>query len=227
MSTVIILQARMNSSRLPGKILMDLDGKPVLQRVIERLKKFRYADNLIVATTDSPKDDDTCKLLDILGQKYFRGSESNVLERYYLCATKHAATQIIRATADDPLTDISLLEMMFESHLKKQADYTTTSGFPIGVQEEIVTYDALKRCYEKSTKENHFEHVLEYIQENVSLFNINRIEATGLLNREDVRVTLDTKEDYRIIEEYYKNCHNIEDIDTKKIIEMWDEFYGN
>ncbi|WP_372998799.1 cytidylyltransferase domain-containing protein [Sulfurimonas sp.] len=222
MKTVIILQARMNSSRLPGKILMNLNGKTVLERVIERLKTFSKADDLIVATTNTSNDDSTCELLEKIGVKYFRGSEDNVLERYYLCAKENDATQIIRATADDPLTDISLLDKMFTTHLYLECDYTFTSGYPIGVQEEIVTFNALKKCYKNSTKENHFEHVLEYIFENKSDFNINEVIAPKELNREDVRVTLDTKEDFEIIKKYYSKYNYLE-LESEEIIKIWDE----
>lgn len=222
MKTVIILQARMNSSRLPGKILMSLNGKTVLERVIERLKTFSKADDLIVATTNTFNDDVTCKLLDKIDVKYFRGSEHNVLKRYYLCALEYEATQIIRATADDPLTDIELLEKMFSSHLEHESDYTFSSGYPVGVQEEIVTFNALKKCYKKSTKENHFEHVLEYIQENKNEFKTNILKAPKELDRENVRVTLDTQIDYDIVNKYYHKINNVLDVTSKDIIEFWD-----
>ncbi len=221
MKTVIILQARMNSSRLPGKILMSLNGKTVLERVIERLKTFSKADDLIVATTNTFNDDVTCKLLDEIDVKYFRGSEHNVLKRYYLCALEYEATQIIRATADDPLTDINLLEYMFDKHITKGSDYTYTSGYPVGVQEEIVTFGALRKCYENSTKKNHFEHVLEYILENNKDFIIDNIIAPESLNREDVRVTVDTKEDFEIVKKYFFDKDYTLSLDTKKIIEKW------
>jgi spore coat polysaccharide biosynthesis protein SpsF len=226
MKTVVILQARMSSSRLPGKILMDLAGKTVIERVIDRLYTFTKLDDLIVATTDSFKDDITCELLDKFNIKYFRGSENNVLERYYLCAKENNATQIIRATADDPLSDISLLEYMFTSHIISSSDYTFSTGYPIGVQEEIVTFSSLEQCYNKSTKDNHFEHVLEYIVENEDEFIINNIIANKEINRKDVRVTLDTCDDYDVICEYYNNIGNINSITTTEIIKYWDYLHA-
>lgn len=220
--TVIILQARMNSSRLPGKILLKLNGLTVLEHIIERLKTFRGADELIVATTDTAKDDITSEIAQNAGAGIFRGSENNVLERYYFCARECNADQIIRTTADDPLTNIELLEMMFDSHCKKAADYTCTEGFPVGVQEEIVTFDALSKCYKFSNKDNHFEHVLEFIPENPELFQINVLHAEGKLRRPDVRVTLDTGKDFDIIKKYYNHFADTKRLSIGDIIDFWD-----
>ncbi len=222
MKTSIILQARMNSSRLPGKIALKIKGKTVLEHVITRLKTFKRAEDLIVATTDNSKDDLTCEISKTMGAKVFRGSEDNVLERYYLCAKENGVEQIIRATADDPLTSIELLNKMFDSHFKTNADYTYSEGYPIGVQEEIVSFEALNKCYELSCKRNHFEHVLEYILENPTDFKINKLSAEGKMNRPDIRVTLDTEEDFRIIEKYYNYYEDILNLSILNIIEFWE-----
>lgn len=222
MKTVIILQARMNSSRLPGKIMLKLRGRTVLEHIVERLSTFTRADDLVVATTDSPNDDITCDVCDKIGAKTFRGSEENVLERYFLCAKEHGADQVIRATADDPLTNIALLDRMFDGHLAKNADYTYSDGFPIGVQEEIVRFEALQKCYELSCKPNHFEHVLEYIMENQDDFVVNLVQAEGIHKRPDVRVTLDTQDDFEVISKYYDHFENVLDISMEDIIDFWD-----
>ncbi len=222
MKTVIILQARMNSSRFPSKIALNLNGLTVIEQVIKRLKSFDKADELIVATTDSCQDDITCALAEKSRVRYFRGSESNVLGRYFDCAKENDADQIIRATADDPLTSIDLLNKMYESHLDKCAEYTYSEGYPIGVQEEIVTFEALSKCYELSSKVNHFEHVLEYILENQNEFTVNLIKAKGKVNRPDVRVTLDTKNDFERIIKYYTVFENTVDLSIERIISFWD-----
>ncbi len=222
MKTDIILQARMNSSRLPGKIAMRLKGRTVLEHVIDRLKMFDRADDIIVATTSTEADDLTCAIAGNAGVKVFRGSEDNVLERYYLCAKEYNADQVIRATADDPLTSIELLNAMYDSHMEKTADYTYSDGYPIGVQEEIVSFEALERCHALSYKQNHFEHVLEYILENESDFRVNLLSAPIELNRPDVRITLDTIDDFRIIEKYYNSFDNIKTITIHDIIEYWE-----
>jgi spore coat polysaccharide biosynthesis protein SpsF len=221
--TVIILQARMSSSRLPGKIMLKLKGKTVLEHIIGRLSTFKQADDLIVATTDTPKDDITREISEKMGVKVFRGSEENVLERYFMCAKEAGAEQIIRATADDPLTSIELLNIMFDSHLKTNADYTYSDGFPIGIQEEIVKFEALQKCYELSYKPNHFEHVLEYILENENYFSINKIQAEGEMKRPDIRVTLDTEEDYHIINKYYNHFEDLLSVSMHDIISYWDQ----
>ncbi|HOW53957.1 MAG TPA: hypothetical protein PLR60_04805 [Syntrophorhabdaceae bacterium] len=223
MKTVIILQARMNSSRLPGKIMLKLKGKTVLEHVVGRLQTFTRADDLVVATTDSPRDDVTYEVCDKIGAKVFRGSEENVLERYFMCAKEHGADQVIRATADDPLTNIALLNKMFDSHLGNNADYTYSDGFPIGVQEEIVRFEALQKCYELSYKPNHFEHVLEYIIENQDDFAVSLIKAEGILRRPDVRITLDTREDFEVISKCYDHFENILNVSMENIIDFWDQ----
>ena len=223
MKTVIILQARMNSSRLPGKIALKLKGKTVLEHVVARLKTFEQADDLIVATTSTSTDDITCEIAKKTGVKAFRGSEENVLERYFLCAQENGADQIVRATADDPLTSIELLRMMYASHVRKNADYTCSEGFPVGVQEEIVSFDALQRCYELSNLPNHFEHVLEYIIENPASFYINAVMAEGALNRPDIRVTLDTEEDFDYITTSYEYFENTVVLSLKDMVCFWDD----
>lgn len=222
MDAIIIIQARANSSRLPAKIFLDLNGKTVLQNVVERLKKVKFAQKIIVATTDNFYDDLTVELCEKIGVEYYRGSELNVLERYYHCAKKIGKPKnIVRATSDDPLTSISLLNTMYKEHINNKRDYTTTSGFPIGVQEEIVTFEALEKCYINSTKPEHFEHVLEYITDNPKFFNIGVIKATPKENREDIRVTLDTVLDYVNI---YKIRQKIDDsFDNEEIICAWDK----
>lgn len=223
MKTVIILQARMNSSRLPGKIALKFRGLTVLEHVINRLQAFEQADELIVATTDTPLDDMTCEIAHRAGVCVFRGSENNVLERYFLCAVQNGADQIVRATADDPLTSIALLKKMYESHIHKNADYTYSEGFPIGVQEEIVTFEALQRCYQLSYKPNHVEHVLEYIVENPKDFNLNLLKAEGELNRPDVRVTLDTEEDFLRLNKYFVHFDAILEVSIRNVIDFWDQ----
>lgn len=225
MKTVIILQARMNSSRLPGKAALKLSNKSVLAHVITRLKNFSKADQLVLATTTAAMDDQICSIGQECRIPVFRGPEENVLERYYLCAKTYGADQIIRATADDPLTSIELLEKMFARHMACNADYTCAEGYPVGVQEEIVTFGALDRCYRFSDRPNHFEHVLEYIPEHPQDFRINVVNAEGKERRPDIRVTLDTAADFEVLQSYADNFKNMERISMMEIVDFWDRIW--
>lgn len=220
---IAILQARMGSSRLPGKTLMPLGGKPVLTRVVERLRQVNFLSQIIVATTTSDRDNAICAAAEEMGLSVFRGSENNVLDRYYRCAQEYGASQIVRATADDPLTSPKLLEQMWQEHLAGGYDYTTTSGFPVGVQEEIVTFEALERCHKHSTLPNHFEHVLEYIQENPDRFSIGTVKAPQHLSRPEVRVTLDTENDYLFLTKLFDRFgEESTAFEIKELIAFWD-----
>lgn len=218
--TGIILQARMGSSRLPGKVLKKIGEKNLLEHIFYRLSYLKHDVKLVVATTTLEKDDviaDFCLSKDI---ECFRGSEENVLERYYLCAKKHGFTHIVRLTGDNPFTDIEELDNLIDLHLNTGADYTHSFGvLPIGVGAEIFTFKALEDSYLNATKDNHREHVNEYIQENPDLFDISVLQVSAEKNKPEIRLTIDTEDDYR------KACQIIKTgnegyLTTEKVIEI-------
>jgi spore coat polysaccharide biosynthesis protein SpsF len=193
----MIIQARMGSSRLPGKILKPVGNRTLLEHIFFRLAFLKHPVKTILATSISSKDDiveEYCKDNNVT---CFRGSEENVLERYYLCAQKYDFKHIIRLTADNPFYDIEEIDNLIDLHLASGADYSHSFAYlPHGTGAEIFTFDALERSYRNGHKPNHIEHVNEYITDNPELFKIEVLSVPKEKNRPDIRLTVDTQEDY-------------------------------
>jgi spore coat polysaccharide biosynthesis protein SpsF len=205
MKVVAIIQARMGSSRLPGKVLKDLGGKSVLTRVVTRVRQAERLDNVLVATSDQPGDDviaDECARLSV---PCFRGNEADVLDRYYQAAVKVGADAIVRVTADCPLIDPELIDSTVEAFLDRKADYATNAlvvTYPPGLDVEAVTFAALD-CAWRSAKEAYQRtHVTPYFYENPGQFKIVSLTADGDYSK--YRWTLDTPEDLELIRSVYR-----------------------
>ena len=213
MKVGIILQARMGSARLPGKVLMTLAGKPMLWHIIERLKQARRADAMIVATSDKISDREVVELAKECGASYFIGSESDVLDRYYRAAEEFKLDHIVRATADNPLVDPEEADELISLHLATAADYTSNmsqsdSGLPMGVGVEIFSFGALKKSWLEGKSEDHREHVDEYILQNPANFNIQVLQAPESKHSPQLRLTVDTEEDMSLIRHIYDRFYH-------------------
>lgn len=221
--TGIVLQARMGSTRLPGKVLKELSGRFMLSHIIERLKKVANAEVLIVATSTTAADDAIEKYCSQEGVACFRGDESDVLDRYYRAAIKFKLTNIVRATADNPFVDPMEIDRLIGLHKKTGADYTHSFGaLPIGVGAECFTFAALERSWKEGMKPNHREHVNEYIQENPALFQIEALPVSPDKTAPELRLTVDTPEDFKKAEAIYAKLYrpgNI--ISIVEVIRFW------
>lgn len=216
----IIIQARMGSTRLPGKVMKNIGDKTLLEHIIFRISRLKNSVKIVIATSNLEKDDeieDFCKQNDI---SFFRGSELNVLERYHLCAKENKFDHIVRLTGDNPFIDIEELDNLIELHLNSQADYSRSFAvLPKGVGSEIFTFEALEQSYKYGFKENHKEHVNEYIEENEDKFKIVELEVKSEKNRPDISLTVDTGDDYNKACFIVQNSKN-EYISTEKAIEL-------
>ncbi len=194
----VIIQARMGSTRLPGKVLKPIGDKTLLEHILYRFSRAKRDDlKIIVATSLQPENDQIEALCGKLGIACFRGSEDNVLERYTFCAREYNLDVIVRMTADDPFVDIDELERMLAERERENADFAICcDDLPLGVGTEVFTRDALEKTYRESTMPHHFEHVDEYMLENPQIFRTLRMPVKGDKNRPDVRLTVDTAEDY-------------------------------
>lgn len=194
----IIIQARMGSTRLPGKILKNIGTKNLLEHILFRLSRLKQQVRIVIATSDTEKDnlvEEFCMKNNVL---CFRGSELNVLERYYVCAKQYNFDHIVRLTGDNPFTDIVELDNLISLHLNSHADYSRSFAvLPKGVGAEIFTFKALETSHYKSSKPNHFEHVNEYIEENEAEYIISELTVLSDKNRPDLSLTVDTIEDYQ------------------------------
>jgi spore coat polysaccharide biosynthesis protein SpsF len=220
-NVVSIVQARMGSSRLPGKTLANLCGSPVLLHVIERLKKCNYIDTIVVATTINSEDDEIeffCKKNNV---ECFRGSSSDVLSRYALCAKKYNASSVVRITSDNPLIDSKIIDHVINLFLKGGFDYVANNiikTFPHGFDVEVFSNEALQISDKESTTFRDREHVTQYIRTSIDKFVINNIKSEK--NYSDIRITLDEQEDYNLIEHLiYTYGSNIEFSDIVRIFD--------
>lgn len=209
MKTVAIIQARMGSTRLPGKVMRPLCGKSVLEHVIDRVRASGAVDDILVATTDQPADDAIAMLAESLGATRFRGSEADVLSRYYFAALQGAADTVIRVTSDCPLFDGDLLRAMIEAFRRQRdgsnhVDYlsnTLNRTYPRGLDAEIFTFASLERAHREATQAFEREHVTPYIYNHPELFSLQNFARD--IDHSRYRWTLDTAEDWRLIEAIY------------------------
>jgi spore coat polysaccharide biosynthesis protein SpsF len=196
-----IIQARMGSSRLPDKVLMKLNNKnPQLYFVINQLQNCKSIGKIVVATTTLKEDNEIIEFLKKSNIDYFRGSSSNVLERYYQCAKNFSFDIIIRITADNPLIDPTIVDLAIEKFISNSFDYLTNTRkrtFPYGTEVEVFTFSALEKVYKNSTKAFELEHVTSYFYNNTEQFKIY-----DLINSEDLssfRWTVDEMNDLKLV----------------------------
>lgn len=193
----VIIQARMGSSRLPGKILKNIGQRSLLENILTRLQYLKHDVICVVATTIELQDNIVEKLCESQGVNCYRGSESDVLSRYYESATKYKFDHIVRLTADNPFVDIEELDKLIDFHLNGNYDYSDSFEFlPIGVGAEIFSFKALERSFREGLRSNHREHVNEYIHENKPLFKTGKISIPISKHQPNLRLTVDTQDDY-------------------------------
>ena len=195
--TGIIIQARTGSSRLPGKILKVIHDRTLLDHIIDRLAALRAEAVVVIATSTLPGDDAVEEFCRKKGVCCFRGSESNVLSRYYECAKQYGFDHIVRLTADNPFVGVEEVDRLIRYHTENGNDFTESfSQLPIGVGAEIFSFPALKTDMERASMPHHFEHVDEYILENMESFRTGTLPVAEQKNRPALRLTVDTQEDY-------------------------------
>lgn len=203
---IAVIQSRIGSTRLPGKVLLNLEGKTVLERVIERVKNSKLIKEVIVATTLLKEDLKIVKLCAEMGIKVYCGSGEDVLDRYFQVARILQPRHIVRITADCPLIDPKVIDGIIKLHLKEKADYTSNTlkaTFPDGEDVEVFTFQALKKAWKNARLFFEREHVTPYIRKHPALFKHANLSYAADLSRK--RWTLDEKEDYRFIKLIYKN----------------------
>ena len=216
MKRVIIVQARMTSSRLPGKVLMDLAGRPMLSQQFRRLRACRKVDEVMVATTTNASDDGIVAWARQEGVRCFRGSEENVLSRYLGAAREAKAELIVRITADCPLIDPEETDRVIEALETNQggSDYAANNlerTFPRGLDTEAFFMDALERVGRLASSASALEHVTFAIYaEHPQLFLIRSIKDRD--NNSDLRWTVDTRDDFAMVQTLYDQLDLAADI---------------
>lgn len=209
-----IIQARMSSARLPGKVLLPLAGKTVLQHVVERVKRARSLDTVILATTTEKEDDAIAKLCAKSGYDCFRGARDDVLSRYFETARQFKIDTIVRITCDNPFIDPHIIDEVVTAYQRGQCDYISNilpgvRTFPRGLDCEVFSFNALKTAHAKARETYEREHVTPYIHENkTGEFRIGpMVKSRGIYARPQYRLALDYAEDYELISYLYDRLY--------------------
>ncbi|MGD6940719.1 cytidylyltransferase domain-containing protein [Cytobacillus gottheilii] len=201
MDVIIIIQARMGSSRLPGKVLMPLGNTVVLDYVIARCQQIPKVKEVIIATSTLNQDDpieEWCQQNDVI---CFRGSEDDVLSRYYECSKQYKPDYVIRVTADCPFVDYHLAEDIINKMESQPTDIMDFKGeLPRGLVVEMVSYNALRYMFQHGKEDRHREHVTYYAKEEKHINQFKRTLYTipDNMKHSHLRITLDTEEDYEL-----------------------------
>ena len=210
MRVVAIIQARMSSERLPGKVLKKLNGMPMIHCIVNRVGMAKKVDNVIVATSEEITDDmlyDFCAQNDI---NIYRGDLNNVLKRYYDCATREKADIIIRLTGDNALIDAEIIDVAVDVFEKQAVDYLNyCEELPIGMHVEIFSYKALKRAMDEVDNSECKEHVTLYMYKNTDKFRCITYSEKEMTNHSTLRWTMDTQEDYELVSRIYQSFSTI------------------
>ena len=244
---VAIIQGRMSSSRLPGKILADIVGQPMLQRVFIRTSRSATVTETIFATTTDSTDDPVAEYCDFSGIPFTRGSQFDVLDRYYQTALQAKADVVVRITADCPVIDSGLIDDVVNTVISdqssvssKQFDFAANRlpppwgrTYPIGLDTEVCTFAVLKRAWKEAKEPQHREHVMPYFYEGVKLITDNRPLSTGISPRGfkvallhhttdfgDYRWTVDTPEDLEFMRQVYSHFDGRDDFSWKEVLDL-------
>jgi len=218
---IAIIQARMGSTRSPGKVLMDLGGKSVLSRVVDRLRRAKRLDEVVVATTNSDADDAIVRECHQLKVGYFRGSENDVLDRYQRAARACAAQVVVRITSDCPLIDPELVDETIGAFQQQRADYGSNvfpRTYPRGLDIEVFTTAALEQAWNDAQEAYQREHVTPYFYEHPELFRLASLR--GQVDYSQYRWTLDTAEDLVLLRTIYARFFNRDDFSWTKVIRL-------
>lgn len=211
MKIICIVQARVGSTRLPGKVLKKICGKTVLEHDINRLKQAKNIDEIVIATTTKKEDDAIVDEAKRLNVKYFRGSERDVLSRYYYAAKENKADIVIRVTSDCPCIDYQILDNMIKKYLNniENCDYmnnTIERTFPRGYDIEIFSFKCLKVAFEEAELDYEREHVTPYLYDSKNNFKVKCYKNN--IDYSKYRLTLDTQEDFEVIKRMYEELYS-------------------
>jgi spore coat polysaccharide biosynthesis protein SpsF len=218
---VAIIQARMGSTRLPGKVLKDLEGETVLARVVNRLRSARLIEELLVATSNLPADDAIVEECNRCVVPVFRGEENDVLDRYFRAAQFCRAEIVVRITSDCPLIDPEVTDKTIQAFIHERPDYASNAlirTYPRGLDTEVMTVQALERAWHSATQPYQRAHVTPYIYRHPEEFKI--LPVTGDADYSSYRWTLDTPEDLEFIRAIYTRFKNRGDFGWHDVLQI-------
>lgn len=222
MKLVAIIQARLGSTRLPGKALKDINGRTMLARVVRRAGRSSMIDKLVVATTEKKADDAIVSQCESLGVSTFRGSEEDVLDRYYQAARAFSADCVVRITSDCPLIDPEIIDRVLQAFLDDGLDYASNTlecTYPRGLDVEVFTFDALEKARREASEDFQHVHVTPYIYQHPEQFRI--LSVSGEENWSRYRWTVDTREDLALIRTVYAKIDRDDLFSWRDVLELF------
>jgi len=237
---IAVVQGRMGSSRLPGKILADIAGQPMLSRVYIRTSRAATVTETVFATTTDSNDDPVAEYCDFGGIPFTRGNQFDVLDRYYQAAKEFNADVVVRITADCPVIDPDLIDDAVNTLLGGEYDFVANRlpppfgrTYPIGLDTEVCIFTALETAWKDAKETFHREHVMPYLYEGVELSTVNRQLQTGISPRGykiaqlhhstdfgDYRWTVDTPEDLEFMRQVYARFDGRDDFSWKEVLDL-------
>lgn len=210
----------MGSKRLPGKVLAELEGKPLILVLLDRLTLSKRVDKFIVATSTSPEDDALVELLRERGYQVFRGHPVDVLDRFYKAASLFEANYVVRITADNPLTDPEYMDEAVMNAIANKADYVSFVDLPLGVSVEVISFRALESAYRDAKAPYQREHVTPYINENPEKFKVVFLRSGLSFNYDRVRLTVDYPEDLELVRAVFREMRGRLNWGIKDVLEL-------
>ena len=222
---VAIIQARMSSSRLPGKVMKDIAGKPMLSWVVERARMAKLVDEVGIATTDDPSDDGIAEFCMEMGYPVYRGSLFDVLDRYYSAAKFFQADVVVRLTGDCPVIDPQVIDHTISRFLESGVDFAANRlpppwkrTYPIGLDTEVCRFSGLERAWKEAQEPYQREHVMPYFYDQEGRFNILLVDHEPDYGQ--MRWTVDTPEDLQLLRQIFAAFPGREDFSWLEIVEL-------
>ncbi len=223
---IALIQARMSSSRLPGKVLKDIAGKPMLTRVIERASRAACLDLAAVATTNDPADDVLAEFCTANGYAFSRGSQFDVLDRFYQAALQFDAGVVVRITADCPVIDPGIIDQVVEQFFESGADFAANRlpppfhrTYPIGLDTEVCTFAALEQAWREARLPYQREHVMPYLYDTPGRFKVQVVNTEPDYGH--LRWTVDTAEDLEVLRRVYAHFAPRDDFSYQELLDYY------
>lgn len=221
MNITAVIQARMGSTRLPGKVMKRLSDRTVLGHVITRCQAIPSVSKVIVATTVLKEDIAIYEEALNYNVSAYRGSKDNVLSRYYEASREAKSDVVVRITSDCPLLDPNVSDEVIRFFLENDFDYVSTGlsgSFPRGLDTEVFTFEALEKAYREASVDYEFEHVTPYIYQHLEKFKVYAYQ--NLKDQSQYRLTLDTHEDWKLISNVYEELYRGDIFRLTDILEL-------
>lgn len=232
MRTVAIIQARMGSKRLPGKSMADLAGRPLLWQFLRRVLRSRRLDEVVLATTTLGMDDPLVRIAQELGVRVFRGSENDLVDRYYQAAREHRAEVVVRICADNPVVEPAEIDRIVAHHPNSGNDFSSNThniqenGYPDGLGAEVFDFAKLEEIWRTTTDPRNREHPHSYFYEHPEKYRIGTIPCPSEFRRPELKLDVNTPEELDFIRRIYEYCcPGKQDFHITDVIVWYDNVY--